>query len=199
MISLESKREKLIRFFLIGFFICLTASIFLYKYKGSPTVETTPLPKAVVLHKSVSEHDNPLVALYEYKQGKHVLAIYEIERNNLFRFKSIHAISLKNPPLQLALDELEGGVWVEWSEDWVYYNSYLEKESRSTETKNINLGVPFITEMNESEKVLTFLQSKRIIISKQETPYSIHSLSVDDSLWLLLTDKGVKISIVETK
>ncbi|MDZ5472536.1 hypothetical protein SM124_12320 [Bacillus sp. 31A1R] len=199
---MESKKEKRIRFFLVLFFISLTGIGFFYKYNGFNSAnqkKETYKPQSLVIHKSTNEKDNPIVILYEYKQNQHILALYEIEMNNAFKFKTLEAVTLKLAPEKLAYDKEGQGIWANLNGDWVYFNRKLETVESSNKARISSQNIPFTVDLDENKKVIHLPGTHQIEIGKQESVFEVQSLSENHELWLVLTDMGVKISTIETK
>lgn len=192
----ETKQEKRLRILLIIFFVSLTAGAFFYRYR-EPVVEmreATPL--AAVINKSTSRYDNPIVVLYQQKDDKHILAQYEVERNNQFQFKTLTAVELKKAPTELYKDT-ERGVWVKISDTWHYFNEAFELEQRKEPEQFHPTSIPFKEEDAEKSRQLMVLD-EIVHLESDERVMEAHPLSRDEHIFLLITNKGVKIAKTDT-
>ncbi|MFE8704164.1 hypothetical protein ACFYKX_26715 [Cytobacillus sp. FJAT-54145] len=195
----ESKKDKRIRFFLIFCFASLVMVGFYYQSKQTSTYIKEPHPMAVVIKEGSASGDNPYVGIYDYRDQKHLLALYEIEQNNFFHFKTLKATALKESPEQLANDASGNGLWVRVSGIWHYFNPNLEIIERDEKYRISKDKLNYSVHTSEEGNVVTISDSKKIVVERNEVVYGVHSLSNDSTVWLLMTDKGAKISIIETK
>lgn len=196
----ETKKEKLIRFVLIGFFILITIYAFFFRYDKQPEKIETHDPAAIVLKTGPDQNDDPIIALYEYKNNKHMLVVYKIERNNRYKFKTVHALELNNAPVLLSSDRIETGIWVHVNKKWIYYSEDLEIETRDTKYRNVDspYKASFIFNKGTSKIVINENQSINWENSLGN-PVEIHALTNDGLLWLVLTETGISIVTTETK
>ncbi|WP_077214260.1 hypothetical protein [Bacillus dakarensis] len=186
----ESKKAKIMRLMLVIFFVSFTAFGFFLKYD-----EKVPRTQAgaIVIEKSQGENDNPEVIMYEYKHNRYVLARYEIERTNKFHFRTIAAIELSEPVQKLQYDQAGNGFWVEISDGWHYFNYALLEEREAAQGKISSAKVQFVEETTNEGNWLLIEGRHKVEIGKDEYVVEIHSLSLDNSLWMMITNQGVKI------
>ncbi|MBP2241427.1 hypothetical protein J2Z40_001990 [Cytobacillus eiseniae] len=194
----ESSKEKRVRLILIGFFMFITVCAFLYRANLTPLDEEF-LPQVVVLQQSESVDENPIVALYEYKNDQHVLAIYEIEQSNRYQFKTIQAIELQAAPEQMKPDLSGKGIWLNVKGDWQFYTQNLITKTR--DIAQMSSKSPFEVSFHYNDKNSTIQIDSQPFISmdEEESPTELHMLAKDQSLWLITMEKGVKIAVVDTK
>ncbi|KAB2338855.1 hypothetical protein F7731_04705 [Cytobacillus depressus] len=105
----ESMKEKRARFMLIGFFILVTIFAFSSRFDRKSIESDNHPPAALVLEPGIYRTDDPIVALYTYKNNEQILGVYKIESNNDYRFKAIRTVKLINAPYKLAPDKNEKG------------------------------------------------------------------------------------------
>lgn len=190
----ETKRERRLRFTLI--FVIIALIIFVFFLRSSK-IETDNehqwiSPIVAVVQKSDEANENPSVAVYEYVDGSHVLALYEIQRNNDFFFKTVAAVELKKPLEELAPDSEGKGVWVKISRKWHYFSYSLEEKKRSEKRRDTVKNTDFHTVKNENEMILT-IENADYNLGPQEKVISVFSLSANENLWIAVTDSDVKI------
>ncbi|MBY0124111.1 hypothetical protein [Bacillus sp. S/N-304-OC-R1] len=196
----ETKKEKSIRLILIVFFILVTMFAFIIRNHNQPVKSYKYQPIALVIKQSADGTDDPVVALYEFKNSEHVLAFFKVERNNNYKFKTLHAIKLKGAPDQLLPDRGEKGVWVHLGNKWQYFSERLEIKSRDTQFKKSKSPYEATFKIiEEASKVLINNNHTISLKNSSNPPTGIYSLSKDDSLWLIITKKNVGIGLVETK
>lgn len=196
----ETKKEKRTRFVLIGFFILVTMNAFIIRNENLPAQIGTHPPIALVMKQSVDRTDDPVVALYEFKNSEHVLAFYKIERNNNYKFKTLHAIKLKNAPDQLLPDSQGKGVWVHQKEKWRYFSDRLMPINRDLKYKELNNPYEATFKINKADSKVLINNNYTISLNKSSIPpLGIYSLSRDHSLWLIITNKHINIGLIETK
>ncbi len=190
----ETFKEKITRYILIVFFVCITIFAFIYRQEKLTIRESTHSPQAIVLHTSIDENDNPVVLLYEHKNNQHTLGIYEIEQQNRYKFNSRYVVYFDNAVEQLSLDQNEDGIWVKSNGESQYFNMSLQEEKGNLETLTTSTPskVPFT--YNKEKATIIFNDTQSISLNEEEVPRELHALSEDGSSWLVLTDKGVKIA-----
>jgi hypothetical protein len=195
----ESLKEKRIRFVLIGFFILLTSIGFLYRFEMSEKEDKHYSPLATVLKSSENGSDNPVIALYEYKNSKHILAAYEIERMNKYKFKTIHAIEMKEAPDQLVADQITKGVWAKTDGNWNYYSQNLQEENRTAEHRMPDSALESSFSFDQKKSKVYLNTNHSISLENGEKPTGLFSLTSDGSVWLVLTERNIKIAAIDTK
>lgn len=190
----ETKKERRLRFSLILLIIALMLLVFFLRFnKIDGREQPEPLsPLFAVVEQSEGERDNPIVAIYEYTDGKHVLALYEIQRNNSFFFKTTAAVELKKPPEELASDSGEEGIWLKVSGKWRYLDNSLEEQKGSERTRNSVKKAKFHITKKEMETIIT-IKDKNYSLEHQANVISVFSLSAHKDLWLAVTDSDIKI------
>ncbi|QED48953.1 hypothetical protein [Cytobacillus dafuensis] len=197
----ETSKERFIRFVLIGFFMLVTIFAFIYRYDTQLTQkEEQQQPLAIVLKPSVQATDDPIVALYENKNNEHILAIYQIDRSDRFKFRTLHAKKLKSAPTQLSPDRKEIGIWALIDGKWVYFNSSLKEEKRHVQNRSLYSPYETQYEFDKSKSLIKINDNQSISLDAGTSPsVGVHSLSEDGLLWLVLTNVSVKIATIETE
>ena len=195
----ETFKEKITRYVLIFMFICITIIALIYRQEKLAIRESSHPPHAIVLHNSIDENDNPVVLLYEHKNNQHTLGIYEIEKQNRYKFNSRNIVNLNYAVEQLSLDENENGFWANSNGKWQYFDMSLQKVKRDSDTlSNRNpYKVPFT--FNKEGAAIKFNDTQSISLNNGEVPQELHKLSEDGLSWLVLTDTGVKIATVKVE
>lgn len=192
----ETKKEKMLRYLLIVFFIMLVLFGFSFRQEQLPISESTHPPQAIVLHASIYEKENPVIVLYEHKNDQHTLGIYEINKDDHYKFTAKYAVKLSFPIEQLSLDISTNGFWAKSHEEWLYFNPSLQEEERNINT--INKNNPYITPFifRKDEATIVSNEKQSISLNKGETPVELHALSNDQQLWLIVTEKNIKIATI---
>lgn len=197
-LCMETKREKRLRYFLVAVFVSITIGALFYKYNGIDQAKRDdPVPLVIVIEGS-SEKDNPVVIMYDFREPKHILAQYEIERNHDYRFKTLHAVEIKQAVTDLEKDRDEG-VWVKISGKWHYFDQDLQPKKRSLEYKSSTKPIPYTEVQTEDGKWIVLGDGERVKVEVNEIVRQVLPLSIDQRLWLILTNHGVKISTIDTK
>lgn len=194
---METKKEKRLRYLLIMIFMSITAAAFFYKYY-EPTKENAEYKPLAVVVQEGSTGKNPIVIMYEFRNDQHILAQFEIEKNNSYHFRTLEAAEVKDTVTQLVRD-VEKGVWVELSGKWQYFDQELLPQNRSTDYKENSTDISFEEIDNGSEKWVELEGKRRIKVEREDTVSQVLSLSTNQDLWLILTNNGVKISTIATK
>jgi len=195
---IETRKEKVVRFLLIGFFIIIVILAFSYRQEKMQISGIPNSLQAIVLHASIAENDNPVVILYENKNKQNILGMYEVEKDNQFKFKTMHAMKLNFTVEKISSDIAESGFWVFNSEKWLYFNNNLQEERRSIKMMNESSYKTQFT-FNKADAKIVVNENQFINIDEGETPFELHSLSEEHQLWLVLTDKGVKIAKIDVE
>lgn len=196
----ESLKEKRIRFVLIGFFIFLVIGAFLYRYEIRETQEMDESPPlALIIKKSKDMNDNPIIALYEYKNSKHILAVYEIERKNRYKFNAKHVIELNEAPEQISPDRKDEGIWVKANNNWKYFSGNLQEVDRMLKNRTTDTSSKTPYSFDDKRAILTINSNHSIVLEEGEKPTGIFSLSEDGSVWLVITERNIKIAAIDTK
>lgn len=200
---IETVKERRVRIVLIAFFLLIALAGLLYRQSRSTiyTNQPSPKPQATVVKQGDRYDQNPIVALYEERDKQNILALYEVEQNDSFRFRTLQVTTLNDIPEALAPDKEDKGVWVKLKGEWNYYNERLQKKERK-ETNKVNhphSKASFKTNLRDKQIELQ-VNSKRVAVLEQiDHPLAVYFLTEDQSLLLIVHQNGVKISIIETK
>ncbi|WP_144543613.1 hypothetical protein [Cytobacillus oceanisediminis] len=186
----ETRKEKRLRFFLILVFISIAAAGFYMQL-----VPETNDPKVLVLRQS-SDEGSPRIAVYEYKNGEHLMAVYEVERTSPFKFKTFYASALSQAPEELAPDREGNGFWVKTGNGWSYFAGNLQQAKRDEGFRMASS--PYQIECSANGQTL-YIKNNTINLPSGTKAKEIHSLSEDGLLWLILTEEDIKIAQIDTK
>lgn len=189
----ETKKEKNVRLFLaLAFAVVALAAMYFQYFKP---VSGTGSPLALVIKEGTAVGD-PLVVLYDEKKEDHVLALYEVEKDNDFKFRLIKSAPLENAPEQLAVDRDGAGFWAELDGDWVYLDRDLEVRDREPGLRGTitSDGEPFEVRKTSNHTVLETEGQYEVAFNEAGRPESIHALTADHSSWLILLDGGLRIA-----
>jgi hypothetical protein len=133
------------------------------------------------LEQSESTYEDPIVAIYNKKNKEPVLAIYKIEMANEHKFTAMQAVTLKGIPEKLKNDESNRGLWVYINKKWIYLDESLKVSNKDHSFKKENP----LFEIKLTTEVEKVLQENGI-----QDPISIHSLTADQTLWLVVQKNG---------
>lgn len=202
----ETIKEKRVRYLLIAFFILITISAIFFRTNKlviEPIAEDYIL--ALVLQKSNSSKENPLIALYQKNMDNHILTYYEIERNNEFYFRAKHAATLRKAPTELANDRSGVGVWAKIDHQWYYFNQSLQQTNNNRKKMNKTSGqsIAFQQKRDDDFVRLFFETSNQkkmgLQLTSEKDPKELFALTNDHSLWLILFEDEVKIATTQAK
>jgi hypothetical protein len=196
----ETVKEKRLRLLILVIIVSCTAAAFLYRSQQSPQESTTREDDnhlALVLHQSTNINDYPQVVLYQNEEQKHVVAIYDIELRNQYRFHVKESAVLNFQPEELATDTSGEGFWAKTNTNWYYFNERLEVVDRSSQYRKASKSQ--ISEKFQDGSIIAEHNGQRIDIPSDKQPLNIHSLATDGSIWLLVFENEVKIATVDTE
>ncbi|WP_078379384.1 hypothetical protein [Sutcliffiella halmapala] len=201
----ESKKEKVLRFIIIGFIGLFTLYLFSIQYspnKENQHVEIpdTFKPLAVVIQEQDEKNEFPIITMVKEHEEKPLLATYKINLTNDYKFETIYAVELKSVPTAMEKDDHSSGVWLLMKGEWIHFNEELvmeqdvEKRANAGEEETFKLSI----ELTETEQYLLKLSNESgIVIQKAfiEEPISVLKLSSSDDLWLVLFQKDTVLLI----
>jgi hypothetical protein len=190
----ETKKEKHLRLFLALAFAGVAVAALYFQY--FKPVSGTGSPLALVIKEGSAEGTDPLVVLYDEKKQDHVLALYEVEKANDFKFRLIKSSSLESAPEKLAVDREGAGFWAELDGEWVYLDQDLEVRDREPGFRGTitSDGKPFKVRKTSNHTVLEAEGQYEVAFNEAGRPESVHALTADHSSWLILLDGGVRIA-----
>ncbi|MCR8850911.1 hypothetical protein NQ095_21065 [Rossellomorea sp. SC111] len=194
----ELNRDKFLRYLLIGICLLVVLGGFLYSSSSEKVDEMEPTIHAEVLSRG-DEHHNPVIALAKVVEEQPVLVIYEIDQQNQYYFKVLHSVSLHNTVKTLGVTKEQNGIWVQLEEKkWILFSESLEvlqeRDSApstvisSRQSFHIQEGTGFISIPRGADDVQLDLTDK------SGEPKEIHSLSGDDSVWLVVFQKDIVLA-----
>lgn len=194
----ESKREKVLRYLLIGICLLVVLGGFLYSSSSDKVEEIEPTIHAEVLSRGDGSR-NPVIAVAKVVEEKPVLVIYEIDQKNQYYFKVLHSVSLHNAVKMLRTTKEHNGVWVQMEEGkWVLFSESLEvlQERKSDPSSVTSTRQPF--HIQEDTGFISISRESRDVrldlTDKNGEPKEIHSLSEDDSVWLVVFQKDMVLA-----
>ncbi|KPL59175.1 hypothetical protein [Rossellomorea vietnamensis] len=194
----ESKRDKLLRYLLIGICLLVVLRGFLYSSTSEKAGEMKPAIHAEVLSRG-DEHHNPVIAVAKMVEEQPVLVIYEIDQKNQYYFKVLHSVSLHNPVKMLGVTKEQNGIWVQLEEKkWILFSESLEvlQERDSAPDSVISSRQSF--HIQEDTGFISIPQGavdvQLDLTDKSGEPKEIHSLSGDDSVWLVVFQKEMVLA-----
>ena len=191
----ESNREKFLRYLLIGLCMLVVLGGFIYSSDSSEKADgKTPSIQAEVLSVG-SETKNPVIAVAKMVEEQPVLVIYELDRNNQYYFKVLHSVSLHNKVKTMSLAKEHNGIWVQLEKrKWALFSDSLEvvKERKDAPSHVTTSRNPF---SQEKGGIISLPGSIRLDLSgKSVEPNEIHSISEDDSLWMVVFEKDLVLA-----
>lgn len=199
----ETVKERRVRLILIAFFLLVTLAGLFYRQSATTKTTNQPLPKplAAVVKQGDRYDQNPIVALYEKRDGQNILALYEVEKNDSYHFRTLQAIILSDVPEELAPDEDHSGIWVKQKGKWSYFNERLMKKERKLTSKinHSQAETSFQTNIKDHQLEIRVKSKLIAVVNKQDRPLAVYFLTEDESVVLIVQENGVKISIIETK
>ncbi|CAN7259309.1 hypothetical protein [Rossellomorea sp. LjRoot5] len=194
----ESKREKILRYLLIGICLLVVLGGFLYSSSSEKVEEIEPSIHAEVLSRGDGSR-NPVIAVAKVVEEQPVLVIYEIDQKNHDYFKVLHSVSLHNSVKTLGVTKEHNGIWVQLEEKkWVLFSESLEvlQERNRDPSSVISSRQPFHIEKETG--FISIPQGSRDVqldlTDKSGEPKEIHSLSGDDSVWLVVFQKDMVLA-----
>ncbi|WP_417899310.1 hypothetical protein ABN702_02800 [Bacillus haimaensis] len=200
----ESKKEKIIRFLIIGVIGITTLYLFSVQYGSDEEKEKAKPPKpfqpmAVVVQEKDQQNQTPVIAIVKEHEEKPILVTYKINEKDNYKFDTINAIELKTHPTQLEKDPKSKGIWLQTDEEWMLYNEELKmekgvKKEENEEEKDYQVS---IEETDTKQYVVKLSNEGGFIIQKSfdEKPISVHKLSEKHDLWLVLFEKDTVLLI----
>ncbi|MEI2666609.1 hypothetical protein [Rossellomorea sp. LJF3] len=194
----ESKREKFLRFLLIGICLLVVLGGFLYSSSSDKVEEIKPSIHAEVLSRG-DESRNPVIAVAKMLEEQPVLVIYEIDQKNQYYFKVLHSVSLHKPVKTLRVTKEHNGIWVQMEEKkWILFSEGLEvlQERESDPSTVTSSGEAF--QIQKDTGLISISRGSRDVqldlTDKSGEPKEIHSLSGDDSVWLVVFQKDMVLA-----
>lgn len=200
----ESKKEKIIRFLIIGVIGITTLYLFSIQYGPVEVKEKVQPPEpfqpmAVVVQEKDQQNQNPVIAIVKEHEKKPILVTYMIDEKDNYKFDTINAIELETHPTRLEKDKNSNGVWLQADEEWMFYNEELivEKGVKKEENEIEEDFQVSIEETDTEQYVVKLSNETGFIIQKsfKEKPLSVHKLSIEHDLWLVLFEKDTVLLI----
>ncbi|MCA1038792.1 hypothetical protein LCM00_04660 [Bacillus infantis] len=190
----ETKKEKQIRLFLALAFAGVALAAIYFQYLKPAGGTGSPL--ALVIKAGSADGADPLVVLYDEKKQDHVLALYEVEKDNDFKFRLIKSATLESAPEKMAVDREGAGFWAEVDGDWVYLDPDLKVRARKPRLRGTitSDGEPFKVRKTSNHTVLEAEGQYEVAFNEAGRPESVHALTADHSSWLILLEDGVRIA-----
>lgn len=200
----ESKKEKMIRFLIIGVIGITTLYLFSIQYSSKGEVEKTKPPKpfepmAVVIQEKDQQNRTPVIAIVKEHEGKPILVTYRIDEEDNYKFDTINAVELETHPTQIEKDPDSNGVWLQTDDEWMFYNEALmgEKSVKREQGEEKEDYQASIVETDTGQYLVKLSDDSGFIIQKsfEEKPISVHKLSKEHDLWLVLFENDTVLLI----
>jgi hypothetical protein len=197
----ESKREKTLRFVLIGLCVLVVFGGFVYSSDPSERVDESGQSIHAEVLTAGSREQNPVIAVAKMAQDQPVLIIYELDRSNQYYFKVLHSVSLQKRVKKIGLTNDKDKIWVQLDKkQWVLFSKSLEVLQEKKDAPSSVISSKQLFEYNEDNQLIdvSFREGKDPIsldLSDQEAdPVEVHSLSVDKSLWLVVLQEDLVLA-----
>ncbi|MGM0853538.1 MAG: hypothetical protein ACQEWI_13140 [Bacillota bacterium] len=197
----ESKREKTLRFVLIGLCVLVVFGGLVYSSTSSEQVDESGQSIHAEVLTAGNKEQNPVIAVAKMAQDQPVFIIYELDRSNQYYFKVLHSVSLQKRVKMIGLTKDKEGIWVQLDKkQWVLFSKSLEvlQEKKVAPSSVISSKQPF--KYNEHKQLIdiSFRENKdpiQLDLSDQkDEPVEVHSLSVNKSLWLVVLQEDLVLA-----
>lgn len=197
----ESKREKTLRFVLIGLCVLVVSLGFVYSSNYSERVDVSGQSIHAEVLTAGHREQNPVIIVTKMEQDEPVLIIYELDRSNQYYFKVLHSVSLQKRVKKIGLTKDKDGIWVQLDKkQWVLFSKSLEvlQEKKDAPSLMISSKQPFKYDEHHQLIDISFREDKdpiQLDLSNQKAePVEVHSLSVDQSLWLVVFQEDLVLA-----
>ncbi len=193
----ETTKEKRIRQTILLLSIFAVIAAFVYRNEKIENLSGEQM-KAVVIRRSESMTDNPVIAMYRSLEERDYIVLYQIVRQDKNHFKSVAVTEINGIPERLLADQSTDGVWIKLGEKWVYYNEMLIEEKRKTEHIDLlsDQTYPFSTD-GKNVKITVNNQAITFNIQKDDQLEYIFPLSKDGKLLLAVFKDDVRVVVHE--
>ncbi|WP_142386516.1 hypothetical protein [Bacillus sp. Marseille-P3661] len=181
--SVMQRRLRLVM--LTAVVLCVILAFYYQTLKFGNNQTSNSFDQKVSVIRRMTDSQNPLVAVAKMHEQKPILLLYNIDVLDNYKFETVNVVELKTQPEAMVAEE-PLGVWIKLEGNWYFFDMNLQSRQKDDdETILINKSVQF--KMVEDRVVVystngTLLWSERF----QDTPVSIHSLSRDNKLWLIV-------------
>ncbi len=201
MIDLEeTHRQKIIRYILIGIGILFVIVGISAREGSQNSKKPASRPMIVQVLNEAEENKNPFVVVAKKQDDQQLLIKYEIDLANQYYFRVIESITLQDSIIEVFTNG--SNIWIQTEKhDWLRLSETLKVIESHSDTP---------TNVESSDKPFTILEQEPVVIevvsdnerykieTKSDTLLkSIHSISIDESVWLLVYDDH--IAIAQTK
>ncbi|WRP05741.1 hypothetical protein U9J35_17765 [Rossellomorea aquimaris] len=197
----ESKREKTLRFLLIGLCVLVVFGGFVYSSNSSLQVDDSGQSIRAEVLSAGNREQNPVIAVAKMAQDQPVLIIYELDRSNQYYFKVLHSVSLQKSVKKIGLTKDKDRIWVQLDKkQWVLFSKSLEvlQEKKDAPSTVISSKQPFKYDEHNQLIDLSFRENKDPIqldwSDQKAEPVEVHSLMVDKSLWLVVLQEDLVLA-----
>lgn len=197
----ESKREKTLRFVLIGLCVLVVFGGFVYSSNSSLQVDESGQSIHAEVLTAGNREQNPVIAVAKMAQDQPVLIIYELDRSNQYYFKVLHSVSLQKRVKKIGLTKGKEGIWVQLDKkQWVLFSRSLEvlQEKKDVPSSVISSKQPFKYDEHHQLIDISFREDKdpiQLDLSDQKAePAEVHSISVDQSIWLVVLQEDLVLA-----
>lgn len=197
----ESKREKTLRFALIGLCVLVVLGGFVYSTDFSERVDESGQSIHAEVLSAGNREQNPIIVVAKMAQDQPVLIIYELDRSNQYYFKVLHSVSLQKRVKKIGLSKGKEGIWVQLDKkQWVLFSKSLEvlQEKKEAPSSVISSKQPFTYDEHHQLIDISLREDKdpvQLDVSDQKAePAEVHSLSVDQPLWLVVLQEDLVLA-----
>jgi hypothetical protein len=201
MLLKESKREKTLRFVLIGLCVLVVFGGFVYSSNSSLQVDESGQSIHAEVLTAGNREQNPVIAVAKMAQDQPVLIIYELDRSNQYYFKVLHSVSLQKRVKKIGLTKDKDGIWVQLDKkQWVLFSRSLEvlQEKKDVPSSVMSSKQPFKYDEHHELIDISFREDKdpiQLDLSDQKAePAEVHSLSVDQPIWLVVLQEDLVLA-----
>jgi hypothetical protein len=187
----ESKRDKYIRFLLIS--LCLLVVIIGFVYSGSSR-EAEQKRDSHVTAQVLKKQDaggNAVIVVSRMAGNQTVLVIYEIEKDDGYRFNVLHSVEMKEYVEEIRVRSDGAGLWAKVKKDqWFLFSDRLEMLNQTEQPGPAQSTLQTFHYDEDTYRVSLAKKPNKIEIQlpKDLKPMEIHPLSADDSLWLVVNE-----------
>jgi hypothetical protein len=197
----ESKREKSLRFGLIGLCVLVVFGGFVYSTDSSERVDESGQSIHAEVLTAGSREQNPVIAVAKMAQDQPVLIIYELDRSNQYYFKVLHSVSLQKRVKKIGLTKGKEGIWVQLDKKhWVLFSKSLEvlQEKKEPPSSVFSSKKPFKYDEHHQLIDISLIEKEdpiQLDLSDHKAePVEVHSLSVDQPLWLVVLQEDLVLA-----
>lgn len=189
------QKSNFVRLFFIFLFVTITVFAVFTRQETMNDKQKLPI-QLIVLKQSSNMNDHPLVAMYQYFNHKHVLAIYEVLQNDKYKFRAINSVEIDKTPTLLTNDKFSHGIWVKLGNNWEYFDENLLRKSRDTSYISSLPKYSTESQFDEQNHTISIPHGKQFLTFKEnERPIKIFQLDENNQYFLVLYRNDVKVLV----